>query len=213
MRICYSLLAVLLLHSCSPATRITASWGQKDAEPKKYNKVAVVAISPNTQTRASVESAVAEKMNAAGIKAVPSYNTFPFAGKIGELGFDQETVQRKIKEKINENGMDAVLTITLLDKTKEERYVEGTSISLAAPVYSYPYYGYYSYAYGTVYSSGYYTTSTTYFIESMLYDVAAEKLIWTAQTTTIDPSSIDKEAANYATLIVNDMLAKKVVAK
>lgn len=207
------LLAVLLLHSCAPATKITASWGQKDVVPKKYSKVAIVAISPNTQTRASVESVVAEKLNAAGIKAVPTFNTFPFAGKIGELGLDQETVQRKIREKINENGMDALLTIVLLDKKKEDRYVEGSSISLAAPVYGYPYYGYYSYAYATVYDGGYYTTSTTYFLETNLYDVASEKLIWTAQTSTMDPSSLEKEAASYATLIVNDMLAKKVVAK
>jgi hypothetical protein len=213
MKIYLPLLAVLLLHSCASSTKIVASWGQSDTEPKKYNKVAVVAISHDTQTRASVETVVAEKMNAAGIKAVPTFNTFPFAGVIGELGLDHATVQHKIKERINENGMDAVLTITLLDKTKEEHYVEGSSISLAAPVYGYPYYGYYSYAYSTVYSSGYYTTSTTYFIESMLYDVASEKLIWTAQTTTMDPSSIEKEAANYATLIVHDMLAKKVVAK
>lgn len=175
--------------------------------------MAVVAMSPNTSSRASVETGVADKLKENGIKAVPTYNTFPFAGKIAELGFDQETVQRKIKERITTNEIDALLTIVLLDKSKEERYVEGSSISLAAPVYGYPYYGYYSYAYATVYDGGYYTTTTSYFLEINLYDVASEKLVWTAQTTTEDPSNIEKEAGSLGTLIANDLFLKKIVAK
>ena len=77
--------------------------------------------------------------------------------------------------------------------------------------YGYPYYGYYSYAYSTVYSTGYYTTATSYFIESNLYDVASQKLMWTAQTNTDDPTSIETESANFARIIADDLMVKKVI--
>jgi hypothetical protein len=205
-----SLLLLVFLSSCS-STSLLVSWNEKSSPPKNYRKMAVVVMAPDVSKRASVESAVADQLKAKGFNAHATFNTFPFAGKIGDLGLDKETVEEKIKQRINDNGFDGVLTIVLLDAKKEQRYVEGTSISLAAPVYQYPYYGYYSYAYATVYDGGYYTTSTSYFLESNLYDVASGKLIWTAQTKTEDPSSIDKEAVNFSRIIVDDLLTKKVI--
>src|SRR6185295_12038057 len=121
------------LAACSTTTNMVASWKDQGAEPKKYQKVAVVALTPNMEGRATVEEAVAGQLRAKGIKAYATFNTFPFAGKIGELDFDKATIERKIREKINDNHFDALLTIVMLDKQKEERYVEGSSISLAAP--------------------------------------------------------------------------------
>jgi len=201
---------IIVLAACS-ATTMIASWGAKEPEPKKYERLAVVVMSPNTSNRATVEDAIASQFRSKVIKAYATFNTFPFAGQMGTLDLDTATIQRKIRERVNENHFDALLTIVLLDKQKEERYVEGSSISIAAPVYGYPYYGYYSYAYSTVYSSGYYTSTTSYFIESNLYDVASEKLVWTAQTKTENPASLDKEAPNFAKLIVDDMIVKKVI--
>jgi hypothetical protein len=201
---------LFVLAACS-ATNMITSWKDQGVEPKKYQKIAVVALTPNMESRATVEEAVAGQLRAKGIKAYATFNTFPFAAKIGELDFDKATIEQKIREKINDNHFDALMTIVLLDKQKEQRYVEGTSISLAAPVYGYPYYGYYSYAYTTVYSTGYYTTATTYFLETNLYDVASEKLVYTAQTKTEDPSSIEKGADNFASTIVGDILVKKVI--
>jgi len=198
---------------CSTATKLTASWGDKTIQPKKYSKVAVVVLSPNTENRAIVETAVAQQFNASGVKAVATFNTFPFAGKISGIAMDTTGLQQKIRQKITDNNMDAVLTIVLLDAKKEQRFVQGSSISIAAPVYSYPYYGYYNYAYATVYDGSYYKNTTTYFVESNLYDVASGKLIWTGQTTTEDPESLDKEAPNFARVVVQDILAKNVLTK
>ena len=204
---------ILFLTACTATTKIVASWKDQESPPKTYQKVAVVVMSPTTSNRAIVEDAVAQEFRSRGITANATFNTFPFAGKIGEIDIDKATVEQKIREKINDNHFDALMTIVLLDKQKEERYVEGSSISLSAPVYGYPYYGYYSYAYSTVYSSGYYTSSTSYFVETNIYDVASEKLIYTAQTKTQDPASLEKEATNFAKIIVDNILVKKVMEK
>jgi hypothetical protein len=201
----------VVLTACS-ATSMLASWNQKDVPPHKYGRIAIVVISPNTQTRATVEDALSAQFKSRKINADPTFNTFPMAGQIGQIDIDTAVLQQKIRERVTANHFEGLLTIVLLDKQKEQRYVEGSSISIAAPVYGYPYYGYYSYAYQTVYTSGYYVNSTSYFLESNLYDVASGKLIWTAQTKTENPSSIEAEAPNYARIIVDDLLTKKVIA-
>jgi hypothetical protein len=205
------LIFISFLMACS-ATKMVASWKEQGAAPKSYKKIAVVALTPTTANRASVEEAIVADLRAKGFKANATYNTFPMAAQINTIDMDRSVIEQKVRERVTSNGFDALLTLVLLDKTKEERYVEGSSISVGAPVYSYPYYGYYSYAYSTVYTSGYYTTSTSYFLETNLYDVATEKLIYTAQTKTEDPASIEKEAANLGKILVNDLTTKKVIA-
>jgi len=206
----FVLIISITLAGCS-ATKIVSSWNQQGAEAKQYQKLGVVVMIPDMGNRAMVEDAVAKELRARGIKASATFNTFPFAGKIGEIGLDSATIQQKIRQRVNDNHFDALIIIVLLDKRKEQRYVEGSSISIGAPVYGYPYYGYYYYAYSTVYSSGYYTTSTSYFIESNLYDVASQKLVWTAQTNTENPTSMETESANFAKIIADNLMQKKVI--
>lgn len=195
------------------ATQMLGSLKVGDAEPKKYQKLGVVVLSPKMYNRSLMETEVASELRAKEIKAIITYDIFPFAGKMEEIkeNMDQDAIQKKVRERVAANNLDALLIITLLDKEKETRYVEGSSFSMGAPIYGYPYYGYYGYAYSTVYSPGYYTTSTKYFVETNLYDVATEKLIWTGQTKTEDPTSIEKEAPNFADIIVKEMLEKKAL--
>ncbi len=207
-------ISVLMFLAACSTTSMVVSWNQKDAPPREYKKIGIVVITPNTSNRATVEDALSSEFRSKGIRADATFNTFPFAGQMGQMsqyGIDTATLQKKIRERVTANNFDAIMTVALLDKQKSEEYVEGTSISIAAPVYGYPYYGYYSYAYSTVYSSGYYTTTTSYFLESNLYDVASGNLIWAAQTKTTDPSSIELEAPNYARMVVQDILTKKVL--
>jgi hypothetical protein len=206
------LILIGILFSCS-ATNMVTSWNDKNAQEKKYQRVGIVAITPNTENRATAEDAVASQLRAKGINAFATFNTFPFAGKIGEIDLPDSIIQRKIREKVRDNKFDAIITMTVLDKQQQQEYVEGSSISIGAPVYDYTFGGYYSYAYQTVYTSGYYKTTSSYFLETNMYDIATEKLIYTAQTKTIDPESISKEAPNFARVIVDDMMTKKVLAK
>jgi len=204
------------LFTACVTTELIGSLKTSEDEPKKYQKLGVVVLSPQMYNRATVEMALAEKLRSKGTKAIATFDIFPLVTKMAEIKegrMSQDEIQQKVRQRVNDNKLDAVLIVTVLDKQKETRYVEGSSFSLGAPVYGYPYYGYYGYAYSTVYSSGYYETSTKYFIESNLYDVATEKLIWTGQTKTDNPESIEKEAPEFADIIVTEMFEKKALAQ
>ena len=208
-----SLLIIASFFSSCVSTSLIGSLKVGESEPKKYEKLGVVVLSPKMYNRSVIEMSLAEEFRAKGVKAIATFDIFPLAGKMDEVKekMDAEAVQQKIRQRVSDNKLDAVLIVTLLDKNKETRYVQGSSFTLAAPVYGYSYYGYYNYAYATVYDSGYYTTTTSYFLESNLYDVATEKLIWTGQTKTEDPESVEKEAVNFSKIIVTEILEKKAL--
>jgi hypothetical protein len=118
-------------------------------------------------------------------------------------------------DKIRSGGYDAVITIVLLDKSKEEYYVPGSSHVrvLSVPPYSKRFWGYYSYRYVHVYTPGYYVTNTSYFWESNLYDLQSNDLVYSVQTKSFDPSGSESLAHEYGRLIVGDMVKKGFFAK
>ncbi len=208
--------------SCGPATKMLVSYEAPDVQPRKFENIAVLSILPSMDARATVEQAVAGKMQEEGINGKATFTIFTFAGNqevMAELDLSQEELREIARKKVTENKIDGLLTIALLDAQQEEHYVEGSSFGVSVgfsgyPTYAYNYYDYYAYAYSAVYSQpGYFVNSTTYFLESNFYDTSTGKLIWTAQTSTKDQTSVTKGSADFADLIVTEMLRKKIIEK
>ncbi len=209
-------LSLLALFNACQTTKLVGSWKKPEATPKKFTSLGVVAMIPNMSNRTLVETSVAGELRSKGIAATATFDIFPLAGKkdiVKELDIDPEELKKMVKARIQKFEFDAILIVGVLDVQKESRYNQGASFSFAFPVYDYTYYGYYNYAYSTIHYPGYYTTNTTYFVESNLYDVNTENLIWTGQTKTEDPQSVAKEAPDFAKLIVNEMISKNALSR
>ena len=110
-------------------------------------------------------------------------------------------------DKVKLNETNAILTVSILDKETESRYVPGSYSydPYAGPAYYRTFWGYYSHMYPYVYRPGYYVTENTYFIETNLYDVATEVLIWSAQSETYDPANLARFARDFADVIVDEL--------
>jgi hypothetical protein len=120
---------------------------------------------------------------------------------------------------MKEKGFDGVFTITLLDIEEEQRYIRGEAY--IEPVYSYgrvpvyynpgyiyrdrPFYNYYNIMYQTVYEPGYIVSTTKIFLETNFYDLNSGSLIWTAQSESVDPNSIEKLARDYAKAVMHGL--------
>jgi hypothetical protein len=103
------------------------------------------------------------------------------------------------------------MTVALVDKTSETRYVPGTATYMPYGSYGYGWGGYYGYGMST-YNPGYYTTDKTYFVESHIFDVESEKMIWSAQSEAYNPSSISKFSRDYTTVLA-DRISKDLAIK
>ena len=106
----------------------------------------------------------------------------------GPKAFENMKEEDAIK-KLTGGGIDAVLTIVLLDKTKERYYVPGRVNYTPFNVYNRHWWGYYNTMYDRIHEQGYYEVSTKYFWESNFYDLETKELIYSVQTQSFDPGS------------------------
>jgi hypothetical protein len=111
---------------CSP-TRTTTVWKNEHAFPGKYNKIMIAAVVDNNDTalRAKVENGFQTLLQSIGYPAVSSLKEF---GVNGLRDLDQEDTYRSLCD----NGIDAVMTLALIDRT-DENYKEPAS-SYTQPV-------------------------------------------------------------------------------
>jgi hypothetical protein len=205
------LTATLLLGGCSTANRtvVTGAWDNPDHEVKHFSKILVLGISQNRAARAVVEQTVADELSGEGFLTVTATQTFNDS-ELQAMKDDRDHAH----ETLTGMGFDGILIMSVLD-VKEDRYYVPGSVSYH-PTSMYPYYGgYYGYwgrTYTTVYSPGYYEETVNIFLETNIYDLDDDALVWSAQSKTEDPSSIQSLAEHFSRVLVDEIVKSKVVA-
>lgn len=196
----------IVVSSCR-STRITSSWHAADMHPAPYKKILVLALSePDNDLKEKMEQHLVDDLKSHEIDAVSGYDTY---GPKEFEGMDEKTAITKIQN----TGVDAIITIVLLDKSKERDYVSGHVIYTPYVVYYNRFWNYYNTIYGRIYTPGYYVTNTEYFWESNLYDVASKQLIYSVQTKSFNPDNSESLAHQYGQLIINNMIKEKVIGQ
>lgn len=203
-----SALVVGTLISCrTTATTITGDWKNPAVEEKQYDHILVVALVQNINAKSTVENDLARELREQGVNASTGMEVFPPSL---EDGFSDK---QSILNYVRNNGAEAILTVSLIDEETESRYVPGTYSYAPYPMYNYygMFWGYYSYWYPRVYSPGYYTEDKVYYIETNLYDADTERLVWSAQSETYNPSSLDSFSEDFAKLIATRLTEENVL--
>lgn len=198
---------IALLFSCQPS-KITQSWTAKDIVPKKYNKVLVLGVLTDNDTELGVkmEDHLAGDLRQLGYTAVAANKIFPSGTFVkGDTARAATAIEGK--------GFDAILTIVLLDKRKEQYYVPGKITDYSF----YDRYGRFNLYYNTVaeriYTPGYYGEKTKYIWENNFYDVSSRKMIYSARSRSFDISSKTTLAHTYGLLMANSLVNKKILIK
>lgn len=194
-------LGLVVFFSCGPVQKVTYSWKNPAfASTQSFRKIFVAAMVKNPHVRTHLEDEMKMTASARGFGAEKSMDYFP------PNFTDQQPIAREtMMEKIKALGCDLIFTIVLVDKESEARYVPG-DMGLYGPFagYGLRFRGYYSYWYPFMYDPGYYVTDKTYVMEGNLFDVASESLIWSIQTQSLNPPSVEKFSKNLI-----DMMLKK----
>jgi hypothetical protein len=138
------------------------------------------------------------------------YNAVSSLREYGPKAFDGMDEAAAIS-KLKSSGVDAVITIVLLDKKKERYYVPGRLYYSPYGYYYNRFWGYRGTLYQRIYEPGYYVTDTEYFWESNLYDMKTQQLIYSVQTKSFDPASSESLAHEYGKMIIQNMAEKQVL--
>lgn len=199
------LFAGLIISSCGSTTKVTGSWTKVGYEPKEYKRICVLGIGAVSENRRVFEDEVETRLVAKGYPVIAALDLLPPNAAIG-------TITREIVRDIFISAdVDAVFTMTVRHMEDTRRYVPAQG-GYYTPYYSnvgfYDYYGGFNNYY---YSSGYYTGSVQVFLEANFFDFKTGELIWSAQTKTVDFSSVKVAAVQFANAIVDDFIRQNVV--
>ncbi|HEY0031127.1 MAG TPA: hypothetical protein VGC65_10245 [Bacteroidia bacterium] len=194
------LLIFIFFQCCTPTTYVTGSWKSPLPPSKQYSNILVAAFTKNTIAKATLEADMAKALATGGVTVLKSIDEFPPDIK------NSDSSKITIMDKVKNRNVDAILTVSIISKETESRYVP--SPSPYSPL-SYGYYnnfwGYYSHWYPRFYDPVYYSTEKIYYLETNLYDVITEKLMWSAQSKTYIPDDLPAFSKEFSKIIADKM--------
>jgi hypothetical protein len=212
--------AFLFLSACA-GTKLQDSWVAPDVTKLSFKNVLVIAVTSDGTGRRAFEDAVVAA--APNTHAVPSY--VYFGDKVDIINPDQVTAA------VRASKFDGVVVMRLISDRAETTVnqttypVGGYGYGMMAPGPSYGYRGgYYGRpgypaGYGTFggYYGGYAMTDTTvttdhiYSIETNVYELPGEKLVWSGLTASTNPGNVKQVAADVVSLIRQQMLKQQLI--
>ena len=200
------LLLLLFLGGCT-SVRVTSTWVAPGTAPRSFQKIAVVGIirEADRTLRQRMENHLVDDLKSRGYPAYSAYDTY------GPKAF-QDMTEEQVNQQLTQENVDAVLTIVLLDKEKERHYLPGRVVYTPYFIHYNHFWRYYQSLQYRITTPGYYQQSTNYFWESNLYDLSAQKLVYSVQTKAFDPTSADAQAHEYGQKIVQSLVKNQVLA-
>jgi hypothetical protein len=184
--------ALIGMIACSPSTQIVKSWRDPGSvvSAAGSQKVLVIGLVKDEGSRRIVEDNLVKRLNG---KGVASYSVLTEE-------MIKAAQEDALNQQLSKGGFTHVILVRLADIEKETSYVPGTTTG---------YYGgygrYYGYGAGMYSTPGYYTTDKNYFVETAVYSVTPDKLLWTGTTKTVNPTKMEQTINDVAAAITEQM--------
>lgn len=196
----FLVLAICAFAACTPSTQIEKSWRDSNAVfsagPDK--KIFVIGMVKDEGSRRIIEDNLVKRSK---VPAVQSYTL------IDEVSLKAADV-KQLESQLEKGGFSHVLLVRLVDVEKETSYVPGTTTGF------YGGYGrFYGYGGGIYGQPGYYQTDKNYFIETAVYTINPDKLVYTATTKTVNPGKMDQMINNIADAVIMQMQKDGFISK
>lgn len=195
----FSLLAI----ACGSG-KMSSNWTDETYQVEHFDKVLIVGNSPNPSVRYAFENELKEKIAKKGVTAISSLEVLPKEEKISK-----ETFYKYFKDA----NIDAILVSRLVDVKELAEFVEGESYVQPAYGYYGGFYSYYSTIYRDVPDPSHFETTRVFKIETSLFKVEGEKLVWHALSEAVNPVDaleiIDDLAKNISKKLTDAGFLKK----
>ena len=181
-----------LLITTLPATLVTVAvlsaapdfksvWKSPDAAQVSFagKKVAALVITQDDSLRVAGEESLVKELTARGLQAVATYRIAP---KEELLSAD------RARGWFEKAGVDGVIALRPVSSEKRISYNDSLWLS---PSYS-TFWGYYGYGYSTVVVIGSPARDTVITVETLIYSVPRNQLLWAAVSETRNPKTLQK---------------------
>ena len=178
-RVSSVVMIVALTTVLSAKIDFTSTWKWMDASTVSFagKKVAALVISQDDSLRVAGEEALVRELTARGLQGVASYRMAP-----------KEELQKAERAKVwfEKANVEGVVAVRPVSADKVSTYTPGTWIN---PYYS-TFWGYYGYGWGSVYIPGRTDRETVVVVESTIYSVPRNQLVWAGVSETRNPKDL-----------------------
>jgi hypothetical protein len=179
-RLTAALVVPVLFAGCA-STKLTGVYVAPEKPLPAVKKVLVIAVSSKLAYRQTVEYEFVEGFKNYGVEAVAS---------IDIMSPEQELKKEEVEAAIEGRSIDSVIVTRLMGIDTEVRQAPSSAV-VASSGYG-GYYGYYHSAYVVAYVPGALETYDNILLETKLYNIDREDVIWSAQSKTFDPASVEQ---------------------
>jgi hypothetical protein len=186
-----ALVVALAAASCS-STRLVTKWQSPTAEPLQFTKIVALALAPDESLRRIAEEDLCDEVKAVPCK--PAYLAIP-ESLMGDV--------ERMREVVTRAGYDGALVFRLVSAQEKVTYVP--------PSYGPTFWGYYRYAYPMAYQPGYTRTDVAVRVETSIYSLSQDQLLWVATTETMNPDSVDSLVDEVAETVRRELERAKLI--
>ncbi len=182
---------VVAFGAACASTQLVSTWKDPGTSQVSFRKVIAIAPNKDPGIRRTLEDELVRDI--APTPAVPSYTVFS----------DEELKdQEKIKEKVQQMGFDGMVVFRVVSVDREQTWVPGT--------YAGPYWAFGGWP---MYDSGYVQTDTVVRVDTNVYSVPDNKLVWASTSKTFNPGSATKLVDSVARAVAKEMKKEGLVAR
>jgi len=187
-------IATALLCAACASTPFVSSWRAPDAEPLQIlgAKVAAVAMMNQVASRRAAEDAIARELTARGATGVPMYTIYP-----NESPSDEPAA----RDALEREGFTGLIVFRPVGTEHE---VVSTPMYWG-PGYSMYWGGYYRYGWGMPWYGAEVHTNTVVSVETLVYSLRQNMLVWGGQSTTTNPASVDRLVRDTAEKVTKEL--------
>lgn len=195
--LCAALLALMaLVTSCATtSTTLRHVWIDESLQRGPIEKILVVGVHESAMIQSVFEDHIRARFQERGIEAVRSMDVIPP---------DKELDREAVKAAIASGGFDAVLVTRLIGVDTQSEWIDGETYVVPRGYYN-TFYGYYITVQEVVHAPGYMVESSVVSLETNIYDVASEKLIWAALSETFDPPTAGDAIESVGKALLRDL--------
>jgi hypothetical protein len=201
---CGTILASVMLSACA-TTSFVSTWKAPDAKALQLSgaKVAAVVMIQNEAARRAAEDALAREITAHGAQGVAMYTIQPEARPNNE---------QAVRAAVEGAGVAGAVVMRPVGKEKE---VVATPVAYGGPMYGGYWGGYYGYGWGSPYAYGgtEIRTDTIVSIETLVYSLRQNKLVWAGQSRTTNPTGVDQLVKETSTAVALELQKQGLIPK
>ncbi|HOD66097.1 MAG TPA: hypothetical protein PKW75_02825 [candidate division Zixibacteria bacterium] len=198
-----AILSAALVAGCAVGPRVVDTWRDPAYTGPAFKKIAVVGITDRESSRRIFETAFAATLREQGVAAVPSYDVYRT---------DEKMPREEIERLVRENGIDAIITARVVDRTQRIEITPATALAVPWPAHYRGYYGFYDYAWAFYHDPGYVTASDVVSIETNVYETSGFNIVWTGTSRTTNPANLEEESKGLAGGIIRELISSKLLA-